>query len=535
VTFLNPAVAIPNPYAVPVVLLALVVLGFGIAVLTREHASTIGWLFFLFSASVSTYFFGAGVSYSVVSAQDALIWERFAHVGVASIPVTMLTLSLAVTDTLQRLRVWAWLSITATIVFIIAILFTDLFIAGNTRHFWGFYPQYGPLGMAYLAYFSCVAIACLVIHHSARRRATTRLYRQRMTGFTIAFSIGYVGAVDFLPALGIEVFAFGYIPVAIFAVILGSVILRYRLIDITPAIAASQILSTMPSSVLVTNTLGTIRISNEAASGLFGRTTEEIVGKPVQTLLPLDGVEDEDNDAASPSLEQEMSGSREVRIERGDGTSRILSVRSTTLKDRRQRNIGRVYVAQDITEIKNATAALRRQALYDPLTGLPNRVLFFDRLEHLTRKLGRDGGSLAIFYVDLNSFKAINDTHGHIAGDTALQLSAQRMLSSTRSSDTLARIGGDEFAQICEGTANRDDAGRIAEKMLEKLDEPIKIGSETVVLGGAIGIAFFPEDGSTVQEIMIAADAAMYRAKAVHSSAYRFAEANDRDDSHRPG
>lgn len=526
-TFLNPQVILPNPYSLPVVLLALVILIFGVVVLTKEHGSPLGSLFLLFAVSVSVYFFGAGVSYAVVSPARALSWERFAHIGVTAIPATLLCLSLSITGVLKRNRVAAWLSVGVTALFVSALLFTDRFIAGNTRYFWGFYPVYGQIGILYIAFFVSTAVASLALFINGLRKATTELYKRRMRGLILAFSIGYVGGVDFLPALGVEVYAFGYIPVTAFVLVLGIVVLRYRLIDISPAIAAPQILATMPSGVLVTDTLGMIRIVNNAAAELFGLSATDLTGRRAIDLLAVDDSKDRrDGQLINPSPSY-IAGAREVTVQRMDGTYRTLSVTTTMLTDHRNRAIGSVQVAADVTALKEAAAEMRRLALYDPLTGLPNRVLFFDRLEHLTEKLQRNGGSLAIFYVDLNAFKTVNDTYGHTAGDTVLGICAQRMLSTTRSSDTLARIGGDEFVQICDGVSSREDAALIAGKMIEKLDEPINLEKWEVKLGGSIGIAFFPEHASTVEKLMIAADAAMYRAKERKTSAWEVARPSE--------
>jgi diguanylate cyclase (GGDEF)-like protein len=162
---------------------------------------------------------------------------------------------------------------------------------------------------------------------------------------------------------------------------------------------------------------------------------------------------------------------------------------------------------------KRAELELARLALHDHLTGLPNRGLFADRLEHALIRSVRSGRALAVLFVDLDGFKAVNDRYGHACGDLLLKQVADRMRDGLRGMDTLARLGGDEFTVLCEDLEDVDEAVAIAERLAESLAPPFRIeGSETTI-SGSVGIAMGrpSEDGSAV---LRRADAAMYRAKA---------------------
>lgn len=156
---------------------------------------------------------------------------------------------------------------------------------------------------------------------------------------------------------------------------------------------------------------------------------------------------------------------------------------------------------------------LRRMSLYDSLTGLPNRNLFFDRLNQATLIAHRKGGNFSVLMLDLNLFKEINDSLGHQAGDEALSLIGDRLEAVARKSDTIARLGGDEFACILHDVQTVADAISCAEKIIDAISQPIAIGSHITQIGASIGIARYPEHGKDPTTLLSNADCAMYRAK----------------------
>ena len=161
--------------------------------------------------------------------------------------------------------------------------------------------------------------------------------------------------------------------------------------------------------------------------------------------------------------------------------------------------------------------AARQESLHDPLTGLPNRALFNDRMEHGLAQAERHGWKLAVMFLDLDNFKHINDSYGHDAGDFVLQTIAARLMENTRSDDTISRHGGDEFLYLLMEMGDREDVALIAEKLIGAIEAPMdtRAGDLTVSLKvhASIGIAMFPKNGSTAELLIKAADKAMYRAK----------------------
>ncbi len=160
-----------------------------------------------------------------------------------------------------------------------------------------------------------------------------------------------------------------------------------------------------------------------------------------------------------------------------------------------------------------ARARLLKLALRDPLTGLANRAHFEESLARAAARAGRSGQLLALLYLDLDGFKLTNDALGHDGGDALLKAVAARFASEVRAGDTLARIGGDEFAVILENLLSADGAAVVARKLLAALEAPLLIGHEQVQISASVGIAFRPTDGMAAGELTRAADRAMYAAK----------------------
>ena len=180
-----------------------------------------------------------------------------------------------------------------------------------------------------------------------------------------------------------------------------------------------------------------------------------------------------------------------------------------------------VYL-RDITETKEAEAKIRALAFYDKLTGLPNRTLLQDRLSHAIQLRLRSRERCAVLFLDLDAFKTINDTLGHDAGDEVLKEVAKRLRGSIRNSDTAARLGGDEFVILLEGFDQPDNIHSVTHRILLALGQDIQHKDACLNITASIGISFFPEDGETVEDLLQAADTAMYHGKKRGRNTYQF-------------
>ena len=184
--------------------------------------------------------------------------------------------------------------------------------------------------------------------------------------------------------------------------------------------------------------------------------------------------------------------------------------------------IGYLGTINDVTDVKTAQVQLEHMAFYDTLTGLANRRLFRNRLEHVIQNLNREGSSLGLILLDLDHFKNVNDSLGHDAGDSLLTIIAERLQTCVRASDTVARLGGDEFAIILPGIRTTLAASAIAEKILKTLKEPIILLETEVRISVSAGIAMAPEDSDNAETLIKHADLALYRAKDKGRDEYQF-------------
>ena len=179
-------------------------------------------------------------------------------------------------------------------------------------------------------------------------------------------------------------------------------------------------------------------------------------------------------------------------------------------------------IKHQLAELQASHAQLEHLAGHDVLTGLPNRRLFQDRLEHALARAQRTGETFALLFIDVDKYKSINDRWGHEAGDAVLKFTALRLATLTRKADTVARMGGDEFVILLNGPTSRKQMVGIAEKLLDSLRAPMQVANQEILVGFSVGISQYPEDGTTTTALMASADQAMYDIKAAGRNGYRF-------------
>ena len=232
---------------------------------------------------------------------------------------------------------------------------------------------------------------------------------------------------------------------------------------------------------------GRVRFESVAVERILGVAAGDWEGRPFATL-----VHDEDRSTVEQALADLASGHGaerrfEFRIKHADGTWRTMEAIGRNLLDD-PAVAGIVINHRDITERKVLEAQLTRQAFHDALTGLPNRALFTDRVSHALKRRGRQHRGVVVLFVDLDDFKAINDSLGHHAGDKVLQEIGERLRTTVRPGDTVARLGGDEFAFLLEDVSDPADAEEVAERVALSLGAPLAVGGVEVALRASVGI-----------------------------------------------
>ena len=223
----------------------------------------------------------------------------------------------------------------------------------------------------------------------------------------------------------------------------------------------------------------------------------------------------------------------ELRVT-ADGVERWWNLTGKPAFDEAGNYLGYLGTGSDVTERKIAERRITMLAHHDPMTGLLNRTKFTEQLNSCVARLERYGTPFSVMFLDLDQFKSVNDSRGHLAGDKVLTQVAHRIHSAVRQTDFVARLGGDEFAIILPNDSSMDGLGRLAMRLIEEIKRPIALEDEQVTVGASVGIAIAPMNGSHADEILRNADIALYRAKADGRSAFRFfesqmdAEARDR-------
>jgi diguanylate cyclase (GGDEF)-like protein/PAS domain S-box-containing protein len=285
-------------------------------------------------------------------------------------------------------------------------------------------------------------------------------------------------------------------------------------------------LHSIGDGVISTDFRGRVSFLNNVAERITGWTQTEAAGRPLdKTFLLVDATTRE---YVNPPAMEAIIENRTVRVEsdcvliRRDGQESAVEVSASPIHDQHDGVVGAVVVAHDVTEARDLSAKLARLALHDNLTGLPNRVLLADRLEKALERAQRNGSAVSLLFVDLDRFKPVNDSLGHVVGDRLLQQVATRLQGCVRSSDTVCRYGGDEFIVMLPDIAHPHDAAICADKILASLSAPFSIGEHELNISASVGIAGSQSGATDSTTLMQQADAAMYQVKAEGRKGFRF-------------
>jgi len=273
-----------------------------------------------------------------------------------------------------------------------------------------------------------------------------------------------------------------------------------------------DVINSAHDGIMVTNAEQQIKIVNPAFCALSGYGEHEVLEKTPAILRS--SLHDSDFYTQMwQAINEHKHWRGEIWVQRKDGSDIPELLNISTIEDEMDGVTHYVGIYTDISQQKAAEQHYQDMAYHDPLTGLPNRLLFLDRAKQSIRESERSGEQVAVLFLDLDGFKQVNDSGGHDAGDLLLQEVAHRLSSSVRREDTVARMGGDEFTVILRNIPARDMLEQIGNKLLHAINEPVSVGDETFHVGASIGISCFPEDAEDIETLVAAADEAMYEAK----------------------
>ncbi|WP_409421593.1 EAL domain-containing protein [Pseudaeromonas sp. ZJS20] len=285
---------------------------------------------------------------------------------------------------------------------------------------------------------------------------------------------------------------------------------------------ANVVFDNSHEGIMITDAQGRILAVNPALIEHLGFPATELLGR-TPTLFGVQGQGPQFFELVDQARVNQNHWRGEVWSRRKDGELRPQLLSITLIRDEQQQVIQSVCVYTDISQLKASEAKLEFLAHHDPLTGLPNRILMQDRLELALRRARREQERFALLMLDLDRFKNVNDSYGHPMGDALLKEIAQRLRGRLRQSDVISRQGGDEFTVLLESNPSLNEVSRIAEQLIELLQQPVRLpNDQEVVVGASIGISLFPEFGQHADELLRQADSALYRAKAEGKGCFCF-------------
>jgi diguanylate cyclase (GGDEF)-like protein/PAS domain S-box-containing protein len=282
-----------------------------------------------------------------------------------------------------------------------------------------------------------------------------------------------------------------------------------------------------PLALAVTDSTGNWVRVNRMLCELLGHSADALLGTSYRELTPPEDLAVDDEATAAMLADSGRGQPVEKRLRHADGSLLWVRVTATLLRDGEGLPWGAVAAIEDINARRLRDAELSRLALHDPLTGVRNRALLDDDIDAALRVRDRDGGVVAVCYLDVDDFKVVNDRHGHEAGDLLLVVLTNRLRDVRRDTDTVARLGGDEFALVAH-LPDADAAARLRDRIERTCAEPLTLTDLTVPLRVSVGMTVIDTPGHTAAEVLSAADTAMYERKRRRKSHERADSASGR-------
>src|ERR1035437_78697 len=376
---------------------------------------------------------------------------------------------------------------------------------------------------ASIAYIVVYISICIFISYRLHKTAIAQRERKQARVLLITSAASLIAGLAimvFVSILKLDIPDVTPISGAVWSVGIFYAINKYQMMAMTPSFIAENLFQTIIDSVILANPKGLILSVNPETQRMLGYNAKDLVGEPLERLFLSDSKSKNTNISkllnACPirNMETFMVSSADVNI------PIILSI--SECKDNFGTRIGFVLASKDVTEYKHAEEKIQYLATHDSLTGLPNRLMFTQLLNHSVQSAKRNKRKLAIFFIDLDRFKIINDTKGHEAGDQLLQEIAARYRQTLRTDDVVSRQGGDEFVILIEDFDKLSDLELIANNILAITYKPIVLMGDECRVTASIGISVFPKDAEDEQSLLKNADIAMYLAKEEGKNNYQF-------------
>lgn len=436
-------------------------------------------------------------------------WLYATYAGVVTVPAALLTFAMQLSEKDHWLKRPFLLALCIEPIAVLVLLFTDpwhgLFFAGEETQGIGMILNGGPVHWANIAY-SYVLILIAMVLLVRRFLQTAGMYQKQLTiiligaGFPWLNSIIFVSGLNLVPNVDNTPFSF-----TITGLAFTYALLRYRLLDVLP-VARHVLVESMSDGVVVLDVHNRLVDFNPAAERDIQFDHRPKIGEPAERTF-----------AAWPALLHQFYRVNDIRVElpMGNPPHQYLDLKISPLYDWRGGFLGRLVVWRDITPLKMAQSELQEQAIRDHLTGLYNRRYLGETLERELSRATRGSYPVSLVMIDIDHFKNLNDAFGHHMGDSILKSFAEQLMEQTRVEDIICRYGGEEFLVLLPNIPARG-AHEIAERWRQVFQETHAFHDENHTnVTVSCGVAEFPVDGHTAEDLVAAADKSLYQAKAL--------------------
>lgn len=500
-----------NVYALPNVAVGVGLLLWGVLIRQRESHSETGVWALAGALSAAMWLLGYAVAYSSKTELLASRWIDVAQVGVILLVPTLyelMRLLLGLAGWRAALSPALWL---IAAIFLFLLFFTGDFQTLPYHYFWGYYAHYRVAGLALFGYFGCVLVFLLaecwrIWHHSP----PGSMRRRRALTLFIGFGVGFLAAVDFLPASGLAMYPFGYLMVAFTVITVGNAAWRYRTISVTSFAAAEQILKTLSDGVLVLDEAGTVARVNARGAELLGTRTEDLLGRNLHEILPSSA-----SLVARLSARPSKSISGEIELEKNaNRAKKFIDVTVDALYDALGAPSLTVLVLQDVTQYRVAIERIQELIFFDQTTGLPNRRHLQSRIKQSIKDCALHR-QVVVSVVRIEHVQhVLEPAPDRVSPDpVSMAVSARLRDFAVTMNDrglptTVGYLQGYEFAMVFEGVESIAQITITVAEVLDCLRQPVERGMHRVKPVVWLGVSTYPGDGRSADRLLECAMAA---------------------------
>ncbi|HVT36504.1 MAG TPA: EAL domain-containing protein [Nevskiaceae bacterium] len=403
---------------------------------------------------------------------------------------------------------------------------TPRVISGAAHFPWGYDPQLGPAGLAMMVWIFMLMCQTSLDLYRARRRTRPRTQeRRRLNLFVVAVFFLFGAANDFLVDLGLPVYPLGVLPVLCFTLLTGWLTWRYGLVEISAQLAADKIAELARGALLMLDADGVIQFTNISAIKMLGQPRKRLLGSSASSLLG--DAFAVDNLARLAALEGRQV-EKQLFYLGPEEMVRELAFSVSAVRDNHQRDVAYVCMVRDVTEQKQAEQRRAAEGLKDPLTGLPNRVLFLELLDNAVKRARESRGyGFCLFFLGIDRMRVINEDLGYATGDRLLVEVAARLQQLAGPQDALARVGGDEFCLLVETPSGAEQARELVARIEQAVRAPLSLADHKLYLSASIGVAASGLEYASGADMLRTASIALYRAKESGGGGVQFSTANE--------